>query len=108
MLEIIIGILGFIGLIICALAYDALVWGLAGYKFWYWFLLPVFTTLPQILFWQAVGLMFFISLFKSQGQTIKKEYRDDSAQIGIALLLPWVTLLLGWVAHAWIIPRLVH
>ena len=108
MLETLIGILGFLGLIIVLLAYDALCWGLVGYKFWYWFLLPIFPTLPAIVFWQAVGLMFFIALFKSAGQVIKKEYKDENAQMLLTFILPWITLLCGWVTYAWIIPKLAH
>ena len=108
MLEAVIAILGFLGIIIIGLVYDSLSWGLVGYKFWSWFLIPIFPTLPHIVFWQAVGLMFFIALFKSQGQVIKKQYRDENAQIGVAILLPWAMLLLGWLTYVWIIPKLAY
>jgi len=108
MLEGIIAILGFLGILIVCIAYDALVWGLVGYKFWYWFLIPIFPTLPTILFWQAVGLMFFITLFKSMGQLVKKEYKDNNTEALGVIIYPWILLLCGWIAHALIIPRLIH
>jgi len=107
MLEAIIVILGFLGLMIFFLAYDALTWGLVCYKFWYWFLMPVFPTLPQIVFWQAVGLMFFISLFRNPVLGImKKEYRDDNAQTIATIIVPWIALVVGYFVYTWIIPHI--
>ena len=77
--------------------YEAISWGLVTWKFWYWFLLPVFPTLPAITFLQAVGLMFFISLFKAQPtQAIKKEYIDQTNTTVTQVIAPWVTLFVGW------------
>jgi hypothetical protein len=57
----------------------------------------VFPVLPHIVFLQAVALMMFINLFKTQpAQLIKKEYTEvTAANIGI-LIAPWITLLIGW------------
>ncbi len=95
-------ILGFIFLFVAILAvallYSSVAWGLVMYKFWYWFLLPVFPALPQINFLQAVGLMFFLSLFKTvETQILKKEYKDETAGTIGSLIVPWLTLLMGWV-----------
>ena len=95
----ILGII-FLAVIILAIAllYSSVAWGLVMYKFWYWFLLPVFPSLPQINFAQAVGLMFFLALFKNvESQIMKKEYKDETASTWGPLLAPWLTLLMGWI-----------
>jgi hypothetical protein len=88
----------FVTVVALALLYGAVSWGLVMYKFWYWFLLPVFPSLPQITFLHAVGLMFFIGLFKGvETQVLKKEYKDETSATLAALLAPWLTLIVGWI-----------
>jgi hypothetical protein len=85
-----------------ALLYGSLSWGLVMYKFWYWFILPVFPSLPQITFVQAVGLMFFIGLFKGvETQVLKKEYKDETTASIAAIVAPWLTLVVGYLV--WIV-----
>jgi len=80
--------------------YNAFAWGLVLFKFWAWFMLPVFVALPALTFVQALGLMFVIGLFKNHNvQTIKKEYLDNTLS-NVYLFMPWVTLGLGWLAYA--------
>lgn len=81
--------------------YQAFSWGYVLFKFWFWFLLPVFVTLPSITFYQAVGLMLFIGLFKNHVTTkkIKKEYMDQENKTSdqvIPFLLPWLVLGIGY------------
>ena len=90
-------ILLFAGMII----YSSFSWGFVLFKFWYWFLLPVFTTLPSVDFYQAVGLMFFISLLKTKSfdTPIKDEYIDNSKKISnifTQILVPWIVLVIGF------------
>jgi hypothetical protein len=83
--------------------YDTLTWGLVLYKFWGWFVLPVFITLPALTFTQAIGLMFVVSLFKSNfaGEGLADEYKKNKyAQVWQVLLLPWIALLFGWLAYS--------
>lgn len=97
---VIITILGVLMLIAALVIYGIFSWGLVLYKFWYWFLLPVFTTLPSINFWQAIGLCLFVSLFKNHNsQTIKKEYREDNA-VYTSIIAPWIVLFIGWIIHS--------
>ena len=96
-LLIIIGVLFLLGFFIL---YSTFSWGLVTYKFWYWFLLPIFPELPLLNFWQAVGIMFFISLFKSHsGEGIKSEYKDTTSHTISVLLAPWFTLLIGYLIN---------
>lgn len=87
--------------------YDTLAWGLVLYKFWGWFVLPIFVTLPALTFVQALGLMFVVGLFKNTyvGNNIKDEYvKNKHAATWTVLLAPWVTLFFGWLAYViWLV-----
>jgi hypothetical protein len=103
-MEIILGILGALLLIVIAFFYGAFAWGFVCYKFWYWFLLPVFTTLPEVNLVQCVGLMLFIGLFQhATPQIIKKEYKDETTQNILAVVAPPVVLLVGWIVKVVIV-----
>lgn len=93
------GFILILGLIVIIFLYSTLAWGLVLFKFWGWFVLPVFTTLPEITFVQALGLMFVIGLFKtSSSQIIKKQYTMDNTG-WIVWAMPWATLVFGWLAY---------
>lgn len=99
-MEILVIAFGVIIVLFGILFYNSFIWGLVGYKFWYWFLLPIFTTLPEVSYLQVVGLMFFIGLFKNYfSESIKKKYRDTGTEVEMFLLGPWLTLLFGWIIH---------
>lgn len=86
-----------------AILYGSVSWGLVMYKFWSWFLLPVFPTLPNITFNQAIGLAIFVGLFHNvQSLTIKKEYKDETHERLVIIIAPWITLAFGWVIHLFI------
>jgi hypothetical protein len=77
-------------------------WGFVFYKFYSWFILPVFTQAPVITFSQAIGLSIFAMLLKrSKG---KKVYRENDSFAGktqkviVLTLAPWVFLSFGWIA----------
>jgi hypothetical protein len=101
-MEVILGIILAIIFIAGALVYSAFSWGLVVWKFWYWFLLPVFPAAPAITFVQAVGLMFLISLtHQAETQVLKKEYKEEWTAVFGAVIAPWLTLLIGWIAYNW-------
>ncbi len=82
--------------------YGSFSWGFVLYKFWYWFILPVFPTLPEITFWHAMGLFLFIGFFRiGDGQVIKDKYKDGAGTIFGNLLSPWVLLLVGHIINSW-------
>jgi hypothetical protein len=84
-------------LVVFALSYGVFTWGLVFWKFWYWFFLPVFPDFPELTFLQAIGLMFVVDLFKNQSQiSIKKEYTDEKTAAIMPLIVPLLTLGLGW------------
>jgi len=78
--------------------YEALIWGWVLFKFWEWFVLPVFSNLPVLTLGQAIGLIFVIGLFKPMTtEIIKKEYKESWGH-WLVLAYPWITLILGWLA----------
>ena len=94
-MEALIALLGILALVAGLVLYSSLSWGYVCFKFWYWFVLPVFTELPHVTFWQAVGLMFFISLFRNPGG---KKSDSDKSDInwGLIIASPWLTLIVAW------------
>lgn len=99
--------MGVIGLLILGTLYSSLTWGLICWKFWYWFLLPVFPALPHVGYFECVGLMMFITLFKNH--TAQSIIKDELAQVTnntanvINFIMPWLVLFMGWFVHAFIV-----
>ena len=89
-----------IAIVLGLFLYDTLSWGLVLFKFWGWFVLPVFVAMPALTFVQAIGLMFVIGLFKNHKTQILKEQYKDKRFSNLYLYMPWITLALGWVAYA--------
>lgn len=76
----------------------AISWGFVCFKFWVWFILPIFPMLPILTFLQCVGLMFFISLFKPQYSV--KDKKDEVVKVKdilSSLILPWIVLCIAWI-----------
>jgi|WetSurMetagenome_2_1015567.scaffolds.fasta_scaffold346533_2 hypothetical protein len=81
--------------------YSAASWGFVFYKFYYWFVLSVFTglPLPYISISQAIGLYLMISLVKTlPTRELKEDNYENSVGSDLikSLILPWVVLLVGW------------
>jgi len=96
MLEFIIGL----ALVALVVAYSGLTWGLVCFEYWKWFIIPIFPNLPHISYWQAVGLMFFISLFKNiniSSNETTGDIKENIVKIIQGLLVPWVFLLIGYI-----------
>ena len=101
-MEILLLAFAIITLIVLLILYSSFSWGFALYKFWYWFILPVFPMLPEITFWHAVGLFLFIGFFRiGDGQVIKDEYKEKTTGTIMSIILPWVTLLMGYILKSW-------
>lgn len=100
-MEVVIGLIFAAIVIGIVFIYSTLLSGLILYKFWGWFILPVFTTLPALTFVQAIGIMFVIGLFKSNfsGENIKDEYKKNTWEKSLTTFLsPWFVLFFGWLA----------
>lgn len=78
------------------LVYPILIWGFITKQYWQWFILPVFTTLPQITFYQAIGLSLFIGLFKTLSyENVGKEITNKMYMY--AIFTPLLILFCGWI-----------
>jgi uncharacterized membrane protein YjfL (UPF0719 family) len=94
-----ITIFGVLALIVGAILYGSLTWGLVLYKFWGWFLIPFFgaafpdVTINPIGYWSAVALFIFMVFFRIESMSKKSKEED----VSMALLAPWIVLAMGWV-----------
>ena len=82
------------------LAYSSIMGGLVVFKFWYWFVLPVFPELPNITYVQAIGLMLFIGLFKNNGKSNDNDNQKEN--LLLYFLTPILMLVVGGIVHAFI------
>ena len=76
--------------------------GLLTYQFYFWFLFPVFAGLPNITYWQAIGLSSFLYLFnqiKAADLVAVKEHEDNDMVVYGSLILPWIVLGMGYITH---------
>lgn len=98
MLILVLGaIVAIVGLILVLTVYSSFSWGFVLYKFWYWFLLPVFPNLTHVSFWHCVGLTFFIGLFKNNNTA--SYLKDESKKTQDAIMpfvYPWIIVLVGY------------
>lgn len=86
-------------LVLGAMIYGSFSWGFVCFKFWYWFILPIFPSLPSLTFYQCVGLFFFIGLFNiSNVNSFNYNKTDEQRNNELAgsILAPWLTLVIGW------------
>lgn len=88
-----------VGLIVL---YGSFSWGFVASKFYGWFILPVFPTLPHFTITEFIGFMLFINVMTHKGssQYIDKKYRDEISEWIIMILSPWLTLFIGWSLHS--------
>lgn len=93
--------LTFIGI----MAYGAFAWGYVLYKFWQWFLLPVFPTLPHISISQAVGLMIVVQLFdKNIPQVLNGELVNSDGKNIYDVISPIISFVFGWFVWYFFLP----
>lgn len=74
--------------------YGMFTYGIITLKFYNWFILPVFTTLPQIDFFQAIGISCFLALFKNHYNSQDKEFAE---LLGERIFGPLLILFFGWI-----------
>src|SRR5258706_14116582 len=98
-MEYLFGLLVALSFVALVVLYDSMSCGFVLFKFYGWFVLPVVYFAPHITYWQAIGLMFVIALFKNHSipELNEEHYKYVKAQrILGALLNPWMTLVIGW------------
>lgn len=96
-MEILLMILGALLMALISVIYMTFSWGFVAWKFWYWFLMPIFPMLPAITFVQAMGVMLVISLFRgSQAQIIRDDYVNTRLSTTLSIISPWFVFIIGW------------
>jgi len=95
-------IINILAIIFIPVIYKIFSWGLVCFKFWGWFITPIFHDLPNINFLQAAGIIFFIDLFKQNYNSdfSKKLNDEDNFETIISFLYPWIILFWGWIFYS--------
>ena len=81
--------------------HDLFVGGLMVYLFYGWFILPVFTQLPPINYWEAIGINSFLYLFnkiKPVDMVFHKQHEDHDL-VKYGWLVKWTTILFGFLVN---------
>ena len=99
-MEILLVLIGVIGLGLGILCYNAFVWGFIAHTLYGWFILSAFADAPHFSILQFVGFALFLGALKpSLGVSIKSEYEDNSKMWSKLLISPWLVLLFAWFIH---------
>lgn len=101
-----IGIVVTLAILIPTTVYAIFTHGYVAMKLWQWFVIPAFNAQP-ITWLQAGGVMLLVRLFTYNTDSNKNKHAEQATMkenlvnlIGV-LLVPWYTLLVGWLAHLW-------
>lgn len=97
-----------------AIAVSMLLNALVLYKYWAWFVVPVFASVPQPTLVQCVGLWMMIGLTRNKTAAPKKRTDKEKAEeklrepstwesIAFGLWLNGFLLLAGWLLHRFVI-----
>lgn len=84
------------------------------YKFWGWFVVPVFPSLPQPTLLQCYGLWLVVGLIKMKSEAPRKKTEEEKAEakrrepgtwesIAFGLWMNGFILLAGWLIHRFVI-----
>lgn len=99
-MEILLVLIGVVGLTLGILCYNAFVWGFIAHTLYGWFILSAFADAPHFSILQFVGFALFLGALKpSLGVSIKSEYEDNSKMWSKLLVTPWLVLLFAWFIH---------
>lgn len=97
-MEILVSIIGAIGVVALIIFYGALAWGYVIHTFYGWFILTALPELPHFTILQFMGFSLFLNvLIRHSNVSIKDEYRDKNNEYLTILLGPWIVLSMGWV-----------
>ena len=93
-MEYLIGLLIVVGIVI----YNLFSWSYVAIKFYGWFVLVNFPTLPHVSYMEMLGVMLFISVLTHKRSThIKNEYEDSQLKWVSLIFGPWIVLVIGWI-----------
>ena len=101
-MEALIALIGIVVVMGLVILYDTFSYGFLLYKYWGWFILTAFPTVPHITFYQCVGIYLVINLFKNHDisdKSINGTKIKTEANWGVVILIPWFSLLIGYFIH---------
>jgi hypothetical protein len=96
-MEVLLALIGVIGLVAVLILYGAFSWGFVTYTFYNWFVLTSFPDLPHFSIVQFIGFSLFLNTLIRHGSvSIKEEYKDKTHEYISMFLNPWLILFFGW------------
>jgi hypothetical protein len=97
-MEALLTLIGAFGLSVLLVLYAVFSWGLVSHTFYHWFIIPVFTDLPEFSIIQFIGFTLFINTIIKHGTTqVKDEFKDKTTEYSFVFLMPWLSLFFGWI-----------
>lgn len=92
-------VFGGIGFIL--LFYGILSYAFVTFKFYYWFVVPVFPDVVALSFYQILFLRVFLVSIRGQQKSPKADKNEDKTQLFLGVLAtPWSLLLTGYVVKS--------
>jgi hypothetical protein len=73
--------------------------GWALWCLWAWFVTPLGA--PDLSFWNAVGLVILVSIFRYKGNPKKDDRETDVIRAVGMIFTPVAAVVAGWVVQAW-------
>lgn len=101
-MEVLFILIGGLGLVFLLGWYLLFSYSFVAMKFYGWFVLPFFPNLPHFTVNHFIGFGLFLGVLirsGSGGYKIKDEYRDKNTEHFNMIVLPWVSLLIGYIFH---------
>lgn len=88
-------------LILVLIFYTEVSWSFVALKFYGWFILPIFPSLPTLTWYEMVGVVTFIGLIKYRSTNNKQKFDKESILENIYSIIftPWLYLLYGYVVY---------
>lgn len=86
--------------------YNAFAWGFIVYKFYYWFLMPIFKGLPVISLTGGIFIGMFTSLFHNHDvkeENKERDFKRSVIYISSVLIVPWIALFIGLIVKSFFI-----
>lgn len=96
-MEVLIAIIGGIGLAALLIVYNAFAWGYIIHALYNWFVLTALPDLPHFTIVEFIGFSLFLRAIMPVSTTyLKDEYENKSVKWVATILGPWIILCFSW------------
>jgi hypothetical protein len=83
---------------------EKLSWAVVAHNFYYWFLIPILPNVPQLTYFNVLGLMLLLYAFLPKNLIINNfASEDEIMSVRVSLIFnPWIVLSIGYVLSLFI------